>query len=77
MMNNFGKLFEEYQVDLVIGGHEHLYIRKDTLYNNEKNADLGVTYYVSPATQHKLYGIKEDYKDKVDDYENTNYLSCI
>lgn len=73
MMNNFGKLFEEYQVDLVIGGHEHLYIRKDTLFNNEKNADLGVTYYVSPATQHKLYGIKEDYKDKVDDYENTNY----
>ncbi|MBE6131403.1 MAG: hypothetical protein E7183_06740 [Erysipelotrichaceae bacterium] len=73
MMNNFGKLFEEYQVDLVIGGHEHLYIRKDTLYNNEKNADLGVTYYVSPATQHKQYGISEDYKDDVDDYENTNY----
>lgn len=73
MMNNFGKLFEEYQVDLVIGGHEHVFLRKDALYNNEKNTDLGVTYYVSPATQHKQYGMKEDYKDSVDEYENTNY----
>ena len=30
------KLFEEYQVDLVIGGHEHVFLRKDALYNNEK-----------------------------------------
>lgn len=73
MMNTFGDLFEEYQVDLVIGGHEHVYLRKDSLYNNEKNTDLGVTYYVSPAAQHKQYGIKEDYKDTVDEYENTNY----
>lgn len=73
MMNNFSDIFEEYQVDLVIGGHEHVFLRKDTLYNNEKNADLGVTYYVSPAAQHKQYGMKEDYKDTVDEYENTNY----
>lgn len=73
MANNWGPLFEEYQVDLVIGGHEHLFIRKNNMYKSEKNEDLGVTYYVSPATQHKLYGIQEKYKDQVDEYDNINY----
>lgn len=73
MMTNWAPLFEEYQVDLVIGGHEHVYIRKNNLYKNEVNEDLGVTYYVSPAAQHKLYSIQTEYKDKVDDWENVNY----
>ena len=73
MMSNWGPLFEEYQVDLVIGGHEHLYVRKNNLYKNEVNNDLGVTYYVSPAAQHKLYSIQASYKDQVDDYDNINY----
>ena len=73
MMSNWGSLFEEYQVDLVIGGHEHVYIRKNNLYKNEVNNDLGVTYYVSPAAQHKLYSIQAEYKDDVDDWENVNY----
>lgn len=73
MMSNWGPLFEEYQVDLVIGGHEHLYIRKTNLYKNEVDTNLGVNYYVSPAAQHKLYSIQNDYKDKVDEYDNINY----
>ena len=73
MMSNFGDIFEQYQVDLVIGGHEHIYLRKDNLYDKERNDDLGVTYYVSPAAQHKQYGMKEDYMDTVDEYDNINY----
>lgn len=73
MMTNWGPLFEEYQVDLVIGGHEHVYIRKNNVYKNQVDQDLGVSYYVSPAAQHKQYGIKSEYKDLVDEYENTNY----
>lgn len=73
MATNWGPLFEEYQVDLVIGGHEHVFIRKNLMYKNEVNSDLGVSYYVSPAAQHKQYAIKDAYKDQVDTYDNVNY----
>ncbi len=73
MMTNWGPTFEECQVDLVIGGHEHLFVHKNLLYKNEVNGDLGVSYYVSPAAQHKLYSIKAEYKDQVDAYDNVNY----
>ena len=68
---NFGTLFEKYQVDLVIGGHEHVYIRKDLAIKSDKNEDLGVTYYVSPAAQHKQYAYKTT--EGLDAYYNANY----
>ena len=68
---NFGTLFEKYQVDLVIGGHEHVYIRKDLAIKSDKNDDLGVTYYVSPAAQHKQYAYKTT--EGLDAYYNANY----
>ena len=37
-------LFEKYQVDLVIGGHEHVYIRKNNLYKNNKDFILDLAY---------------------------------
>lgn len=73
MSTNWGPLFEEYQVDLLISGHEHVFIRKNLMYKNEVNSDLGVSYYVSPAAQHKQYAIKDAYKDQVDTYDNVNY----
>lgn len=73
MATNWGSLFEEYQVDLLISGHEHVFIRKNLMYKNEENSDLGVSYYVSPAAQHKQYAIKDAYKDQVDTYDNVNY----
>ena len=73
MATNWGSLFEEYQVDLLISGHEHVFIRKNLMYKNEVNSDLGVSYYVSPAAQHKQYAIKDAYKDQVDTYDNVNY----
>ena len=73
MATNWGPLFEEYQVDLLISGHEHVFIRKNLMYKNEVNSDLGVSYYVSPAAQHKQYAIKDAYKDQVDTYDNVNY----
>lgn len=71
MKNAFGSLYEKYQVDLVIGGHEHVYMRKDLLYKSSKDNDLGVTYYTSPAAQHKLYSITGE--TDLDEYYNVNY----
>lgn len=48
-------LWEQYQVDLCLSGHEHIYIRKDLTYQDEQNNDLGITYLVGPAAGHKQY----------------------
>ncbi len=52
---NWGPLFEEYQIDLALSGHEHIYIRKDLAYKGETNPDLGITYLVGCAGSHKQY----------------------
>lgn len=52
---NFKPLFEEYQVDLALSGHEHIYIRKDLEYKGSKDEKLGVTYLVGPAAGGKQY----------------------
>lgn len=59
MSANFKDLFEYYQVDLAFSGHEHIYIRADTRYKNQKNEKLGVTYLVCPATGGKQYPLKD------------------
>ena len=63
---NWRKTFEECQVDLAVSGHEHIYLRKDQAYNNEKNEDLGVTYLVSPASGMKQYPAQDKYKSQFD-----------
>lgn len=63
---NWRKTFEECQVDLAVSGHEHIYLRKDQAYNNEKNEDLGVTYLVSPAAGMKQYSPQDKYKYQFD-----------
>ena len=55
MSNHWKKTFEECQVDLVLSGHEHVYIRKDHEYQNTTNEELGTTYLVSPAMGTKQY----------------------
>ncbi len=50
-------LWEQYQVDLCLSGHEHIYIRKDLTYQDEKNEDLGVSYLVGAAAGHKQYQV--------------------
>jgi len=63
---NWRKTFEECQVDLAVSGHEHIYLRKDQAYNNEKNEDLGVTYLVSPASGMKQYPAQDKFKYQFD-----------
>ena len=63
---NWRKTFEECQVDLAVSGHEHIYLRKDQAYNDEKNEDLGVTYLVSPASGMKQYPAQDKYKSQFD-----------
>ena len=64
--SNWRKTFEECQVDLAISGHEHIYLRKDQAYNNEKNEELGVTYLVSPAAGMKQYPAQDKFKHQFD-----------
>ena len=63
---NWRKTFEECQVDLALSGHEHLYLRKDISYNNEKNEELGTTYLVVPSSGMKQYSAQDKYKDQFD-----------
>lgn len=59
MASAFQDLFEYYQVDLAFSGHEHIYIRADNRYKNQKDEQLGVTYLVCPATGGKQYPEKD------------------
>lgn len=56
---NWVPLWEKYQVDLCLSGHEHIYIRKDKVYEDKINEDLGVTYLVGCAAGHKTYAVQD------------------
>ena len=71
---NWTPLFEEYQVDLAISGHEHIYIRKDLIYKNKIDENLGVTYLVGSSGAAKAY--TKQYDDGMTVYQ-TNYSSNI
>ncbi len=61
MSNNWGPVFEECQVDLAISGHEHVYIRRNSIVNGSFDEINGITYLVSPAAGHKAYtGVQKD-----------------
>ena len=72
--NNWGALFEEYQVDLALSGHEHIYIRKDNVYKGKENNQLGITYLVGCAGSHKQYSVNDENGYVV---YRTNYSSNI
>lgn len=66
MTNHWRSTFEECQVDLAFSGHEHIYLRKNSSYKNEYNAELGTTYMVSPAAGMKQYPPQDKYKAQFD-----------
>ena len=72
----FLDIFENYSVDLVLSGHEHVFSVTSTVYQGKKNPELGTTYVVGAAAGNKMYkaqSIHSKDKDKV--YDETNY-SC-
>lgn len=60
IQENWVPLWEQYQVDLCLSGHEHIYIRKDLWYEGQKNEDLGLTYLVGCAAGHKSYATQDE-----------------
>lgn len=77
MYNNWHTTFEECQVDLALSGHEHVYARKDTVFNNELNETLGVTYQILPAAGMKSYAITGTKRDLFDEVHNINYSANV
>ncbi|NHE59090.1 purple acid phosphatase family protein [Cyclobacterium plantarum] len=62
----WGPLFDEYHVDMVLGGHFHYYMRSKPIYKGEvKNSpEEGTIYWISIGTTGKNKGIdKESYAE--------------
>lgn len=51
------RTFEEYGVDLVLSGHDHVYARSHLMYNNKVTDDLyqGITYIIGGSSGSKFY----------------------
>ena len=72
----FQDIFENYSVDLVLSGHEHVFSVTSTMYQGKKNPELGTTYVVGAASGNKMYKAQSIHsKDKDFIYDQTNY-SC-
>ena len=72
----FLDIFENYSVDLVLSGHEHVFSVTSTVYQGKKNPELGTTYVVGAASGNKMYKAQSIHsKDKDFIYDQTNY-SC-
>lgn len=59
------KTFEEYGVDLVLSGHDHIYARSHLLYQNNPTEDhtKGITYIIGGSGGNKFYPVKETAKN--------------
>lgn len=77
MMEEWGSLFERHAVDLVIGGHEHLFAYTNPLTKGKVDPDFGVTYLINPAGGGKQYNVYEQYEDQFAYTQNINYAGAI
>ena len=87
--NFFVPIFEEYNIDLVISGHDHIYSR--SIMSNQEMVDfseldlynysssLGVTYLVSNTTSTKFYGgdKNSNIETHVSNLEEVNIIPII
>lgn len=74
------KTFEEYGVDLVLSGHDHIYARSHLLYQNNPTEDhtKGITYIIGGSGGNKFYRVKETAKKYYAKYvENTTVANII
>lgn len=77
----FQDIFENYSVDLVLSGHEHIFSVTSTMYQGKKNPELGTTYVVGAAAGNKWYTAKSTHTKTKDFYydqtKGCNYSGCI
>src|SRR5690554_7097832 len=60
--NNWNKFFDDYNVDLAMSGHDHIYVRTNSIYNGEVSSDdtKGTVYMQCPSTDNDRGRTKED-----------------
>ncbi|MCM3782170.1 phosphodiester glycosidase family protein [Neobacillus mesonae] len=71
-------VFDEYGVDLVMNGHDHIYLRTHPLKNQEiVDKREGTTYIIPGSTGPKFYDLTERYFQDVVDDEKTQMFSSV
>src|SRR5690554_1964692 len=60
--NNWNKFFDDYNVDLAMSGHDHIYVRTNSIYNGELSVDdtKGTVYMQCPSTDNDRGRTKEE-----------------
>ncbi|QNK56749.1 phosphodiester glycosidase family protein [Paenibacillus sp. PAMC21692] len=71
-------VLDEFGVDLVLNGHDHIYLRTHAMKNGEPVADgQGTTYLIPSATGDKFYGLNPYPWQKVTDTEQTQMYATV
>ncbi|MFE5318735.1 phosphodiester glycosidase family protein [Paenibacillus sp. NPDC056579] len=71
-------VFDEFGVDLVMNGHDHIYLRTYPMKNNQKAVDgKGTSYIIPGATGPKFYELTPRPWQMVVDDENTQMFSSV
>ncbi|WP_163580791.1 phosphodiester glycosidase family protein [Gracilibacillus saliphilus] len=71
-------VFDEFGVDLVLNGHDHIYLRSHPMKNGEQVAEgEGTTYLTPGGTGNKYYGLTEYPWQKVVDDEKTQMYAAV
>lgn len=71
-------VFDEYNVDLVMNGHDHIYLRTYPLKNHEiVDQREGTTYIIPGSTGPKFYDLTKRYFQAVVDDEDTQMYSSV
>lgn len=81
--NTWRKVFEDYNVDLVLSGHDHIYARTVPMYQDKPttNPNLGITYIIGGSGGRKFYSVNTSPTSNTQYYdhyvENTSVANII
>lgn len=71
-------VLEKHQVDLVLNGHDHIYLRTYPMMNNQITEDgKGTTYVVAGSTGPKFYSLTQRDWQRVTDEEQTQMYASV
>lgn len=71
-------VLDEFQVDLVLNGHDHIYLRSYPMKGNQPVEEgQGTTYVIAGSTGPKFYSLTQREWQKVTDAENTQMYASV
>ncbi len=70
MITNWGGVFDQANIDLVITGHDHIYARTPSLVNGQEatNPDFGTVYFIGGTGSYKFRYVEADEGSNFDYY---------